>query len=93
MVTNYVTQLRQQAGVQAMTGRKQSWQPKPLKGTIPAPGPLRWCFLLSQERLTEKQRVQLTLLCEREARFELLHHLAQAFARLLHEQSDAGLTQ
>jgi transposase len=93
VVTNYVTQLRQQAGVQAMTGRKQSRQPKPLKGIIPAPGPLRWCFQLSQDRLNEKQRAQLTLLCEREAQFALLHHLAQAFVRLLHEQSDAGLTQ
>ena len=75
VVTNYVTQLRQQAGVPAMTGRKQSKQPKPLKGTIPAPGPLRWCFLLSEERLNEKQRAHLTLLCEREARFALLRRL------------------
>jgi len=35
----------------------------------------------------------LTLLCEREARFALLHQLSQAFVRLLHEQTDAGLTQ
>ena len=92
VVTNYVTQLRQQAGVQAMTGRKQSRQPKPLNETVPAPGSLHWCFLLSEERLREKQRAHLTLLCEREARFALLHQLAQAFVRLLHEQTDAGLT-
>jgi len=93
VVTNYVTQLRQQAGVQTMTGRKQSRQSKPLKETIPAPGPLHWCFLLTQERLNDKQRAQLALLCEREARFELLHQLTQDFIRLLHEQTDAGLTQ
>ncbi len=92
VVTNYVTQLRQQAGVTAMTGRKQSRQPKPLKETVPAPGPLRWCFLLPQERLNAKQQAQLAQLCQREARFALLHHLAQAFVHLLHEQTDAGLT-
>lgn len=92
VVTNYVTQLRQQAGVQAMTGRKQSRQPKPLKDTVPAPGPLRWCFLLPKERLTEKQQAQLALLCQQEARFALLHQLTQAFVHLLHEQTDAGLT-
>jgi transposase len=92
VVTNYVTQLRQHAGVKAMTGRKQSRQPKPLKGTIPAPGPLHWCFLLPEERLNDKQQAQLDLLCQREAKFAVLHQLAQAFVRLLHEQSDAGLT-
>jgi transposase len=92
VVTNYVTQLRQQAGVTAMTGRKQSKQPKPLKDRVPAPGPLHWCFLLPEERLTAKQQAQLALLCQQEARFALLHHLAQAFVHLLHEQTDAGLT-
>jgi hypothetical protein len=92
VVTNYVTQLCQQAGMKAMTGRKPSRQPKPLK-TIPAPGPLHWCFLLPEERLKAKQQAQLALLCQREARFALLYHLAQAFIRLLHEQTDAGLTQ
>src|SRR5215472_13577788 len=58
VVTNYVTQLRQQAGITAMTGRKQSRQPKPLKATIPAPGPLRWCILLPEERLSAKQQAQ-----------------------------------
>lgn len=75
-----------------MTGRKQSRQPKPLKGTIPAPGPLHWCFLLPEERLSAKQQAQLALLYQREAKFAVLHQLAQAFVRLLHEQSDAGLT-
>ena len=93
VVTNSVTQLRQQAGIKAMTGRKRSRQPKPLKDTVPAPGPLHWCFLLPQERLNAKQQGQLALLCQREARFALLHHLAQAFVCLLHEQTDAGLTQ
>src|SRR6266516_2790831 len=92
VVTNYVTQLRQQAGIKATTGRKQSRQPKPLKATIPAPGPLRWCFLLPAERLNTKQQAQLTQLCEREAKFVLLHQLAQAFMSLLHGQTDAGLT-
>ena len=92
VVTNYVTQLRQQAGVKAMTGRKQSKQPKPLSGTVPAPGPLRWCFLLPQERLNDKQQAQLAQLCQSEAKFAVLHELAQAFVRLLHEQTDAGLT-
>ena len=32
------------------------------------------------------------MLCEREARFVLLHQLSQAFVRLLHEQTNAGLT-
>jgi transposase len=92
VVTNYVTQLRQQAGMQAMTGRKQSRQPKPLKDTIPAPGPLRWCFLLPVERLKKKQQAQLDRLCQSETRFVVLHHLAQAFVHLLHEQTDRGLT-
>ncbi len=93
VVTNYVTQLRQQAGVKAMTGRKQSKQPKPLKDSVPAPGPLHWCFLLPEERLNAKQQVQLALLCQQEARFALLHQLAQAFVHLLHEHTDAGLTE
>jgi transposase len=92
VVTNYVTQLRQQAGAQAMTGRKQSRQPKPLKDAIPAPGPLRWCFLLPGERLKKKQQAQLDRLCQSEPRFVLLHHLAQAFVHLLHGQTDTGLT-
>ncbi|HEY6406334.1 MAG TPA: ISL3 family transposase, partial [Ktedonobacteraceae bacterium] len=92
VVTNYVTQLRQQAGINAMTGRKQSRQPKPLKGTIPAPGPLRWCFLLPEEQLNAKQNAHLALLCQCEAKFAVLHQLAQSFVRLLHEQTDAGLT-
>ena len=92
VVTNYVTQLRQQAGVKAMTGRKQSRQPKPLKGTIPEPGPLRWCFLLPIERLKKKQQAQLDRLCQSETSFVVLHHLAQAFVHLLHEQTDRGLT-
>ena len=75
-----------------MTGRKQSRQPKPLKGTIPAPGPLRWCFLLPEERLNAKQNAHLALLCPCEAKFAVLHQLAQSFVRLLHEQTDAGLT-
>jgi len=92
VVTNYVTQLRQQAGVKSMTGRKQTRQPKPLK-TIPAPGPLHWGFLLPTERFNAKQQGQLTQLCQREAKFVLLHQLAQAFVSLLHEHTDAGLTQ
>jgi transposase len=92
VVTNYLTQLRQQAGVKAMTGRKQSRQPKPLKDSIPAPGPLRWCFLLPVERLKKKQQAQLDRLCQSETRFVVLHHLAQAFVHLLHEQTDTGLT-
>jgi transposase len=93
VVTTYVTQLRQQAGVKAMTGRKQTRQPKHLKATIPAPGPLRWCFLLPAERLNAKQQAQLTQLCQREAKFVLLHQLAQAFVSLLHGHTDTGLTQ
>lgn len=93
VVTNYVTQLRQQAGMPARTGRKQSRQPKPLKASIPAPGPLRWCFLLPGERLNEKQRAQLAQLCQDEGGFVLLHRLTQAFVHLLHEQTDAGLTE
>ena len=92
VVTNYVTQLRQQAGMKAMTGRKQSRQPKPLKGTLPAPGPLRWCFLLPVERLKKKQQAQLDRLCQGETRFAVLYHLTQAFVHLLHEQTDRGLT-
>ena len=50
-------------------------------------------FLLPVERLNAKQREQLTKLCEYEAKFVLLHQLAQAFVNLLHGQTDAGLTQ
>jgi transposase len=92
VVTNYVTQLRQQTGMKAMTGRKQSRQPKPLKATLPAPGPLRWCFLLPVERLKKKQLAQLERLCQGETRFAVLHHLAQTFVHLLHEPTDRGLT-
>jgi transposase len=92
VVTNYVTQLRQQAGVNATTGRKQSRQPNPLKGTIPAPGPLRWCFLLPRERLKKKQQARLDRLCQSDTRFVLLYHLAQTFVHLLHEQTERGLT-
>ncbi|GHO64567.1 transposase [Ktedonobacter sp. SOSP1-52] len=92
VVTNYVTQLRQQAGMKAMTGRKQSRQPKPLKATLPAPGPLQWCFLLPVERLKKKQLTQLEKLCQGATRFAVLYRLAQAFVHLLHEQTDRGLT-
>ena len=78
--------------MKAITGRKQSSQPKPLKDSIPAPGPLRWCFLLPVERLKKNQQAQLDQLCQSEPRFVVLHHLAQAFVHLLHEQTDAGLT-
>jgi transposase len=92
VVTNYITQLRQHAGMKAITGRKQSRQPKPLKATLPAPGPLRWCFLLPVERLKKKQLIQLERLCQGETRFAVLYRLTQAFVHLLHEQTDRGLT-
>jgi transposase len=76
----------------ALDFRKQSRQPKPLKATIPAPGPLHWCFMLPEERLSAKQQAQLALLCQQEARFALLHQLSQALLHLLHEQTGAGLT-
>ena len=67
-------------------------QPKPLKATLPAPGPLRWCFLLPPERLKKKQLAQRERLCQGETRFAVLYRLTQAFVHLLHEQTDRGLT-
>jgi transposase len=48
---------------------------------------------LPGERLNEKQRAQLAQLCQDEGGFVLLHRLTQAFVHLLHEQTDAGLTE
>jgi len=92
IVTNYITQLRQQAGVPAGTGRHQATQPKPLKEKLPAPGQIRWWFLLPRERLSAKQQEQLTRLCESETEFALLYQLTQAFVTLLHQHTDEGLT-
>ncbi len=64
VVTNYVTQLRQEAGLPAQTGKRATRQPKPLKENVPAPGQIRWWFLLPQERLSAKQQEQLARLCE-----------------------------
>jgi len=93
VVTNYVTQLRQQAGVKAETGRYQSTQPKPLKEKVPAPSQIRWWFLLPVERLSAKQQEQRTRLCQSKAEFALVYQLAQAFVTLLHQHSDEGFTQ
>lgn len=120
VVTNYVTQLRQQAGLPAQTGKHTTRQPKPFRENIPAPSQIRWWFLLPVERLSAKQQGQLTQLCQcahacvdlcathqsnapevgqaqevhqSEADFALLYQLAQAFIALLHEHTDAGLTE
>jgi hypothetical protein len=45
VITSYVTQLRQQAGVTAGTGVHQRTQPKPLKEDLPAPSQIRWWFV------------------------------------------------
>ena len=69
VITTYVTQLRQLAGIGAGTGVHQSTQPKPLKDHLPAPSQIRWWFLLPMERLTTKQQAQLLLLRQGEAEF------------------------
>jgi transposase len=63
VVTNYVTQLRQEAGLPAQTGKHTTRQPKPLREHIPAPSQIRWWFLLPMERLSAKQQEQLSRLC------------------------------
>ena len=65
VVTNYVTQLRQQTGLPAQTGKHTTCQPKPLREHIPAPGQIRWWFLLPVERLSAKQQEHLARLCQR----------------------------
>ncbi len=45
------------------------------------------------ECLNEKQQAQLAKLCQHEGGLALLHQLTQAFVHLLHEQTDAGLTE
>jgi hypothetical protein len=92
VVTNYVTQLRQQAGVTAGTGVHQSTQPKPLQEDLPAPSQIRWWFVLPVERLTTKQQAQLAQLCQGDAAFALIYQLVQAFIGLLHQKTDQGLT-
>lgn len=93
VVTNYVTQLRQHAGVKAETGRYQTTQPKLLREKIPASGQIRWWFLLPVERLSAKQQAQRTQLCQREMTFALIYQLAQAFVAMLHQHTDEGFTQ
>jgi len=73
IVTTYLTQLRQQAGVKAETGRYQTTQPKPLKEKVPAPSKMRWWFLLPIERLSAKQQEQRTRLCQSKAEFALIY--------------------
>jgi transposase len=92
VVTSYVTQLRQQAGVTAGTGVHQSTQPKPLKVDLAAPSQIRWWFVLPVERLTVKQQAQLLQLRQGEGAFSLIYQLVQAFIALLHQQTDQGLT-
>jgi transposase len=92
VITNYVTQLRQQAGAVAGTGVHQSTQPKPLKEHLPAPSQIRWWFLLPVERLTAKQQAQLLLLRQGEAEFSAIYQLVQDFIALLHQKTDQGLT-
>ncbi len=93
VITNYVTQLRQQAGVAAKTGRGQTTQPKVFKDNIPTPRQLRWWFQLPVERLSDKQQAQLMQVCQSEAEFALIYRLAQAFVTLLHAHTDERLTQ
>jgi transposase len=93
VVTTYLTQLRQQAGVKAETGRYQTTQPKPLKEKVPAPSQMRWWFLLPVERLSARQQEQRTRLCQSKADFALLYQLAQTFVTLLHQHSDEGFSQ
>ena len=92
VITNYVTQLRQQAGAGAGTGVHQSTQPKPLKDHLPPPSQIRWWFLLPVERLTAKQQAQLTQLCQADAVFAHVYQLVQAFIALLHQKTDQDLT-
>ena len=93
VVTTYMTQLRQHAGVKAETGRYQTTQPKPLKEKVPAPSQIRWWFLLPGERLRPKQQEQRIQLCQSEGEFALIYQLAQAFVILLHQHTDEGFTQ
>lgn len=93
VVTTYLTQLRQQAGVKAETGRYQTTQLKPLKEKVPAPSQMRWWFLLPVERLSAKQQEQRIRLCQSKAEFALIYQLAQTFVSLLHQHSDEGFTQ
>jgi len=93
VVTNYVTQLRQHAGVKAETGRYQTMQPKPLKEKVPAPSQIRWWFLLPVERLSPRQQEQRTRLCQSEGEFALIYQLAQALVLLLHQHTDEGFTE
>ena len=88
-----MTQLRQQAGVAAKTGRGQTPQPKAFKDNIPTPRQLRWWFQLPVERLSNKQQTQLMQLCQSEAEFALIYRLAQAVVALLHAHTDERLTQ
>jgi len=93
VVTTYLTQLRQQAGVKAETGRYQTTQPKPLKENVPAPSQMRWWFLLPVERLSARQQEQRTRLCQSKTEFALIYQLAQTFVTLLHQHTDEGFTQ
>jgi len=93
VVTNYLTQLRQQAGVKAETGRYQTTQPKLLKEKIPAPSQIRWWFLLPMDRLSPKQQDQRAQLCQSEGEFALIYQFAQTFVSLLHQHTDEGFTQ
>lgn len=93
VITSYVTQLRQQAGMTAGTGVHQRTQPKPLKEDLPAPSQIRWWFLLPMERLTIKHQAQLLHLLQGDATFSLTYQLVQAFIALLHQQTDQGLTE
>lgn len=93
VVTNYVTQLRQRAGVSAETGRYQTTQPKRLREKVPAPSQICWWFLLPVERLSSKQQEQRTQLCQSETKFALVYQLTQTFVTLLHQHTDEGFTQ
>ena len=92
VVTTYLTQLRQQAGVKAETGRYQTTQPKPLKEKVPSPSQIRWWFLVPVERLSARQHEPRTQLCQSKTEFALIYQLAQAFVTLLHQHSDEGFT-
>jgi transposase len=92
VLTNYVTQLRAQGGVELATGKTRT-QAKPLREGLATPRQLAWWFVLPRKRLSANQRQKLAHLRGSEAKLGEIYQLSQAFVALLHSGSDRGLTR
>ncbi|HEX2909930.1 MAG TPA: ISL3 family transposase [Chloroflexia bacterium] len=93
VVSAYVTQLRPLAEGIELTKKRVRTLPKAETKRLPSARQIRWWLSLKPERLNEKQRQALALICQQVAELGESYRLTQTFISMMGERQAAGLTQ